>query len=101
MQFDVHENRGRAAEFAPYLIDLQHDRTHTLRSVVVAPLLPFDARDDLGRLTPVVTVEGHRHLISIAEIFAIDRHRLGRVAANLDSERERIIAALDFLFTGV
>jgi toxin CcdB len=101
MQFDVRRNPGRAAELAPYLIELQDDRVRVVRSVVVAPLLVFDPRDDLGRLTPQMYFEGERFLVSVAELFAMDKSRLGPVVVNLESERERIIAAIDMLFTGI
>ncbi len=81
MQFDVHRNRGRGVEIAPFLIALQHDRTEVLGTVVVAPLLSFDRRDVLGRLTPVVTVEGANYLVSTAEILPLNAVASGRSSA--------------------
>jgi toxin CcdB len=40
-------------------------------------------------------------ILSTGELAAIDRHELGEAVENLADSRDDIIAALDFLFTGI
>lgn len=101
MQFDVHENRGEGRELAPYPVDLQSDRVVALRMRVVAPLVKTEFLRPLGRLHPRVEVLGEPYTLSISELFAIDQHQLRPAVGNLDHYRDRIVAAIDMLFTGI
>jgi toxin CcdB len=76
-QFDVVANPDPLeAGQRPYLINLQSNLIHELRSVVVAPLVPRANMIGAGRLNPVVTVEGSEFWIATHELFAIDRRML-------------------------
>lgn len=100
-QFDVFANPG-AARDRPYVIVLQHDWLDSLNSVVVAPLVRAAGRTPSPRLTPVVEIDGAQFLLSIAELAAIDRRRLGeKPVCNLETDRYRILGAIDLLFTAV
>ena len=43
MQFDVYRNIGAGSRIAPYLIELQHDYVGSIKTAVVAPLIPVGA----------------------------------------------------------
>lgn len=101
MQFDVYRNPGRGAELSPYLVDMQSDRLQPIQTILVAPLIRADPRDDLERASPAVVVGGDRFFVSLPEMFSIDRRRLGKTVANVKGDRERFVAAIDFLFTGI
>lgn len=101
MQFDVYRNPGQWAELAPFLVELQSDLLSPIQTAVVAPLVRADPRDDLERASPEVTVNGESFYVSLPELFSIDRRRLGKVTANLADYRVRLVAGIDFLFTGV
>jgi len=101
MQFDVYRNVGVRGGIAPYFIELQHDYFGNIRTAIVAPLLSEEHFVTQGRLTPTVLVLGQNYLVSVAELFAIERKRLRPVVANVDSLRRQIIGAIDLLFTGV
>jgi hypothetical protein len=101
MQFDVYQNVGKGASVAPNLIDIQDSQLGHLRTTIVAPLLSKVDFSSHPRLTPLIPVEGASFYFSTPEIFAIERHRLGPIVANVDTFRHRIVAALDLLFTGV
>ena len=101
MQFDVHENRGEGQERAPYLVDLQSDRVVALRMRVVAPLVKPEFLGSLGRLHPRINVLDQPYTLSVSELFAIEESRLGPAVGNIGRYRDRIIAAIDVLFTGV
>jgi toxin CcdB len=52
------------------------------------------------RLNPIVKVEEREFWLAIHELFAIEQSLVGKPIANLDDQRNQIIGALDFLFTG-
>jgi hypothetical protein len=101
MQFDIYRNIGAGSGLAPYLIELQHDYLANIKTAVVAPLIPEGSFTPQGRLTPMISVLGASHILSTTELFTIERRRLGPVVANVDSLHQRIIGAIDLLFTGV
>ncbi|MFA9462521.1 CcdB family protein [Thiohalorhabdus methylotrophus] len=102
-QFAVHRNSTPdSAVWAPYLLTLQSDLLEDLATVVVAPLV---LEERFGRpaqgLNPVFHVEGHRVVLSVAELAGISRAHLGVEIQSLAEERDAIIGALDLLFTGI
>lgn len=101
MQFDIYRNLGAGARVAPYLIELQHDYVGRVKTTVVAPLIPSASFVPQGRLTPSIAVLGEIHILSITELFTIERRRLGPVVTNVDSLHQQVIGAIDLLFTGV
>ena len=52
------------------------------------------------RLYPTVEVSGRRLILVVSDLAALPRAALSTPVASLASERDRIIAALDLLFTG-
>lgn len=100
-QFDVCAPTFRTPPDAPYLIVLQSDLLSGLRTTIAAPLRRRHPKENFTRLTPRVQVEGEEFLLSVTEVAYVPVQSLGRVAANLSADRERIIAALDMLFTGI
>jgi toxin CcdB len=102
-QFDVHRNTdvdGRKR--APFLVVIQSDFLSDLKTRVVAPLvLPEKFGPPVKRLNPTLRVAGRAVVLSAAELAAIHRRELGEDIGNLADSRDEIIAALDFLFTGI
>jgi toxin CcdB len=99
-QFDIFANPHpeRSGEF-PFVLVLQSDWVADTSSVIVAPLVVSD-RERRPRLYPRFEVEG-RHLVAVvSDLAAIPRAVLSNPVANVSSDRDRIIAALDLLFTG-
>jgi toxin CcdB len=100
-QFDVVANPdAEDAAYRPYLVVLQSDLVSNLRSTVVAPLVPRSEMTGARQLNPLVSVEGSEYWIAIYELFAIEQRLLGRKIASVENQREAVIAAIDFLFTG-
>lgn len=102
-QFDILRNpHPDTAIWAPYLLVLQCDLLSDLRTMVVAPLVHAT---QFGRpattLNPVFEVEGQRVVLSIAELAGVSRGRLGEPVGSLETQRQAILAAIDFLFTGI
>jgi toxin CcdB len=101
-QFDIFANPfPRSRDRQPYLIALQSDLlTRTLDTVVVAPLEPANTDTFADRLNPQVNI-GSEHFVLIAqEVVTVRKAALGQARGSLASERDKIIAALDVLFTG-
>jgi len=104
-QFTVHRNRNAAtrARF-PLLLDVQTDLLEELGTRVVIPLTPATAaarRSALQTLTPTCTVDGREYLLVTPQLAGIAARELGQPVADLSVERATIIAALDFLVTGI
>jgi toxin CcdB len=99
-QFDVHRFAPRGAGFA-YVVDLQSDLLERLGTRAVAPLYPLKGGKPMLRLNPVFEIDGQGHYLAVQEIAALRMKSLGPKVASLREHRPAIIAALDFLITGV
>jgi toxin CcdB len=102
LQFDILANpfpgsRGRH----PFLVALQSDLlARTLDTVVVAPLARAASGTFVERLNPQVVVVGEPFVLIAQEIATVRKSALGNPVGSLAAERDKIIAALDLLFTG-
>lgn len=103
-QFDVYRNPNPASrEAVPYFLLLQHDAIDTRALRVVVPLISL-ARAELpiGRLNPVFDIEGRKVILSTIEIAGVPPAVIGReIVTSLAGHRDKIIAAVDFLVTGI
>ena len=84
----------------PYLLVLQSDLISGLRSIVVAPLVARPSFEGARQLNPIVSVEGVECWLATHELFAVDQRILRNKVSSVAEQRDEIIAALDFLFTG-
>ena len=101
-QFDVLANPFPASrERQPFLVALQSDLlARTLDTVVVAPLERAESGSFADKLNPRVVVDGAAFALIAQEIVTVRKSRLGASVGSLAAERDKIIAALDLLFTG-
>ena len=99
---DVYSNPNTGATGFPYLLELQTGLLGDMPTTVVAPLGLPKVIDQIPvlRLNPSVTVDGRRFIVMTQELAAIKRRQLKAPVANLSGQREELLAALDFLFTG-
>jgi toxin CcdB len=72
----------------------------SLDTVVVAPLEPAQGTF-ADRLNPTVTVEGDNYVVIAQEVVTVRKSVLGKPRGSIASERDKLIAALDLLFTGI
>ena len=101
-QFDVHRNPGSAANpLVPYLLDIQTDLLDHLSTRVTVPLVRRDAMIFARRLHVIFTVEEHEVVMATADLAAIRRSDLGDRVGSLADRRDEIVAAIDFLITGI
>lgn len=84
------------------VVDLQNALLEGLATRLVAPLYPLKSNEPTFlRLNPRVQVEGDDYYIAIQEMSAIRLNALGKKIASVGAHRDQIIAAIDFLTTGV
>ena len=101
-QFDVVANPfPRSRERQPLLVALQSDvLARTLDTVAVAPLEVAASGTFADRLNPRVTVEGQTFALIAQEMVTVRKSTLGKPVGSIAAERDKVIAALDLLFTG-
>lgn len=103
-QFDVYRNRNTASrEAIPYFLLLQHEVIETRALRVVVPLVPLSRAElPISRLNPIFEIEERKFILSILEIAGISTSFLGGdIVTSLSHRRDEIIAAVDFLVTGI
>lgn len=86
----------------PFVVDIQSDQLDRMPTRIVVPLgRPDTFLQPVRRLNPVLEVDGEP-LILITELASsLPARVLVRKIASLAAHRNDIIAALDFLFTGI
>lgn len=100
-QFDVYRYKIRGMGFA-FVVDVQNKMLENLVSQVVIPLYEFKQSDQpMLRINPIVQFSGGRYYLATEEIAAVSAKALTKPVASLAEHRDEIIAAIDFLTTGV
>jgi toxin CcdB len=100
---DVYRNTDDAsAAMLPYVLDVQSNLLDGLPTCMVIPLATPDAIETLPilRLNPTISVDGRPLVVLTQDMAPVPRRMLKSPVANLTPQREEILAALDFLFTG-
>ena len=103
-QFCVYKNPNPATRTQyPYLLDVQSDLLSGLRTTIVIPLTPskIAAAISLSRLNPTFTLGGESFTAMTQDIAGVDRKLLGAQAYDLTAHRSEIIAAVDFVLSGI
>ncbi|MBM3223339.1 MAG: plasmid maintenance protein CcdB [Candidatus Tectomicrobia bacterium] len=102
-QWDVYVNPHPDTSHAvPYLLDVQSDLLAPLVTRVVVPLVRYGSMPSPARhLNPVFEVQGERVVMSTAELAGVPLQALGAQVTGLVEQRDVIMRALDFLFSGV
>ncbi len=102
-QFDVHTNpNSTTKKNIPFLLDVQADLLDNLATRVVVPLYAASVFGSPAKhLNPKFQIKRKAVVMSTAELTDVPVSGLGERVVNLQQERETIIAALNFLFTGI
>ncbi len=97
-RFDVYAlKRGGAL-----VVDCQADLLDELKTRVVLPLIAeSEAPKPARHLNPAFNVGGERYVLMTQFLSAVEVRELGRKVGSLAEDGERVLAALDFLLTGV
>lgn len=101
-QFDVYRNpNAETAAHVPFLVDIQTGFLDGLSTRVVVPLRHRDRMIPGSRLNPVFDLDGAAVVLATAELAAVSLRSLGDPIASLARHRDEIVAAVDFLTTGI
>jgi toxin CcdB len=103
-QFSVYKNKNpKSRSTFPYLIDVQSDLLSDLGTRVVVPLIKRGAltRKPIKNLMPAIRVDGQEFIMMVPQLAGIAASDLGAPVANAAEHRGEVVAALDFLITGV
>ncbi len=99
-QFDVYKNPNPHTNHQiPYLLDMQNNLLKNLKTRAVVPLVANMKPAKYLNLT--FEIQGETVTLSMAELAAIPLSALGEYVCSLGEHRDEIIAALDFLITGI
>ena len=103
-QFTVYRNRnpGTKGEY-PLLLDIQADLLDELATRAVIPLTRAAGlvRRPIGNLMPVIVVGGEEYVAVTQDLAGTHKSSLGPRVASVVEQRDAIVAALDFLISGV
>lgn len=103
-QFTVYRNRnpGTKGEY-PLLLDIQTDLLDELATRVVIPLTRAAGlvRRPIRHLMPVVVVDGEEYVAITQDLAGTHKSSLGARVTSVAEQRDAIMAALDFLASGV
>ena len=103
-QFLVYTNRNAASRKAfPFFVDIQSNLLRDLPTTVVIPLCaPASfAGEPITRLCPVVAFDGQQYLALTQQLAGIERKRLGDAVADISGYRDVLLAAVDFITSGI
>lgn len=102
-QFVVYENGNPASrKRVPCLLDVQSDLIDAMDSRVVVPLVPVAlAGRPIGGLMPRLVVLGEPMVMDTAHLAGVSRSVIGKRVEDLSGQRDTIMAALDFLVSGI
>lgn len=101
-QFDVYPNPVGAMDSVPLIVDVQSDHLNRMPTRMVIPLgRPGPFLQPMRHLNPLVEVNGETLVLITEQAAALPARVLDRKVASLADHRLDIIAALDFLFTGI
>ena len=103
-QFTLYRNKNPDTNARiPYLIDIQSNLLGDLETRVVIPVCSSGALKGkvLTTLTPTFELEGGTYVMLTPQLAGISKKELGQEITSLSAYRATIIAALDFLITGI
>ena len=101
-QFDVCPVIGlRSGSAVDLAVVLQDDQLSEMTTRVVAPLIAVGDTYMVDRVTPVVEIEGTRHLVAIHLLTTLPLRSLGRPISNLRDHERALKNAIDTLLFGV
>lgn len=102
-QFGVYRNRNAATRSAwPLLLNVQSDLISETGTRIVAPLVPAGGpMPSVPALAPRLTVGGSEHVMVTPLLAAVELADLGAIEGDLSDQRSVILAALDFVFSGI
>jgi toxin CcdB len=103
-QFTLYENLNRdSKDTYPYFVDVQNGLLDSLNTRLVIPLTSSEYLDDLnvGNLCPRTVVDDKRFILLTHQMTNVPTTALQSPVGSLEHLRDSIVAAIDFLVTGI
>lgn len=103
-QFCAYTNPNPATRTQyPYLLDIQSDLLSELKTTIVIPLSPSlkVASMRLSIFNPVFVLDDEEFTAMTQDMAGINRNQLGGQAFDLSGYRSEIVAAVDFVLSGI
>lgn len=103
-QFDYYANPNpQSREWAPYIVDLQHEILSSLGTRIMAPLVASKSSGEptMQRLNPEISIRNEVYFLSTSEMASVPVKELSGPSGNLSEHRDELLGAVDFLFTAV
>lgn len=103
-QFSLYDNLNADSKDAyPYFVDVQHGLLDSLNTRLVIPLTPLKylAGANIGNLCPTTIFEGNQFVLLTHQMTNVPVSALQSSVGSLEHLRDQIVAAIDFLVTGI
>jgi toxin CcdB len=102
-QFDVFVNPVAAVRRAyPFVVAVQSDLTINGAEQLVAPIASIDyPRLASRRVMPVVALRGNDHVVVVPRLTVVRSRDLVEKVGSIATARSELLAAIDYLFSGV
>jgi toxin CcdB len=103
-QFSLFENNNPETKATyPYFVDVQNDLLDSLNSRLVIPLVSTKTVKDrsIAKLCPVAVINDKSYALMTQQMTSVPFSALKVPAGSLGHMRGEIIAAIDFLITGI
>ena len=103
-QFDVYINTNKdTSKTYPYFVDIQNSLIDSLNSRVVIPLTPANTSDKSypQNLCPLVKIRNKNYALLTHQLTSVSTNLLKKKEGSLSASRDDIVAAIDFLVTGI
>lgn len=103
-QFTLYENQNPdSKDNYPYFIDVQNNLLDSINSRLVIPLASYEflGKSNISNLCPKTTVNNESFVLLTHQMTNVPLSALKVPLASLEHMRDEIIAAIDFLVTGI
>ncbi len=103
-QFTLYKNLNKTTATAyPYFVDVQNELLSTLNTRLVIPLTPVEVLDQKApsHLCPTIQIAQGDFVMLTQQMASVPTNILTEPVADLGNFRTEIIAAIDFLITGI
>ncbi|MGR5254035.1 CcdB family protein [Vibrio astriarenae] len=103
-QFSLYQNNDKSTATAyPYFVDVQSEMLNTLNTRLVIPLTPLEMLEKKAptHLCPVINIDEGDFVILTHQMASVPNMILRDPVNDLSAFRNEIIAAIDFLITGI
>lgn len=103
-QFTLYKNNDKSTGTAyPFFVDVQSELLDTLNTRLVIPLTPFELLEKKApsHLCPTIHIDEGEFVILTHQMASVPCKLLSDPIDDISTFRDEIIAAIDFLITGI